>query len=259
MLKELNNGQDVELLKIRGLKKKFKGVPALCGVDLSVNSGEIVCIIGPSGCGKSTLLRSINYLSEPDEGEIYLNGTPVKPERTGIFKNDARLNQQRAKIGMVFQSFNLWPHLPVIANLTLAPIKVLGCPAEEADKRARELLEKVGLSAKARALPSQLSGGQQQRVGIARALAMNPSLLLFDEPTSALDPELVQEVLNVMLDLAAEKKTMIVVTHEMKFAEKVADRIIFMDGGKILEQGPPQSLLRDPKCDRLASFLNLVG
>jgi polar amino acid transport system ATP-binding protein len=249
-----------KVIDVVNVKKSFNGQRALDGVSFSMKAGEIVCVIGPSGCGKSTLLRTINHLVEPDEGEIYLNGIPIKPQpRLGFWKGDGQLNQQRTKIGMVFQSFNLWPHLSVIDNVMLGPIRVLKRPAEPTRRRAEEILDQVGLLNKAGNFPSELSGGQQQRVGIARALAMEPEVLLFDEPTSALDPELVGEVLGVMLELAKARKTMIVVTHEIKFAEEVADRVIFMDQGKIVEDGVPQKVLHNPESERLGNFLKRVN
>ena len=236
---------------MRGVWKYFDSLPALQDVNLDVQAKERVVIIGPSGSGKSTALRSINRLEEIDRGKIYVNGLDIMDKTNDI-------NLIRHKLGMVFQQFNLFPHKTVLQNLTLAPIKLLGLERGEAEDRAFALLKKVGISEKANVYPSMLSGGQQQRVAIARALAMQPEIMLFDEPTSALDPEMVGEVLNVMIALAEEGMTMICVTHEMGFARTVADRVIFMDQGQIVEQGDPTALFDNPRHPRLKFFLNHV-
>ena len=236
---------------MRGVWKYFDSLPALQDVNLDVQAKERVVIIGPSGSGKSTALRSINRLEEIDRGKIYVNGLDIMDKTNDI-------NLIRHKLGMVFQQFNLFPHKTVLQNLTLAPIKLLGLERGEAEDRAFALLKKVGISEKANVYPSMLSGGQQQRVAIARALAMQPEIMLFDEPTSALDPEMVGEVLNVMIALAEEGMTMICVTHEMGFARTVADRVIFMDQGQIVEQGDPTALFDNPRHPRLKYFLNHV-
>jgi polar amino acid transport system ATP-binding protein len=245
-----------------GLKKSFGNVQALAGVDLHVEDSQVVCIIGPSGCGKSTLLRCINFLVEPDEGLVYLKGKPIGrvPNDRGKFQRDSEgnINRMRAEIGMVFQQFNVWPHLSALDNVSRAPMVVLKKPRAEAERAARRLLQRVGLSDKIDAYPHELSGGQQQRVAIARALAMSPKLMLFDEPTSSLDPELVGEVLLVMRELAGEGMTMLVVTHELGFAAQVAHRVVFMEFGRIIEDGPPQEVLVRPKTARLQQFLSLV-
>ncbi len=219
------------------------------GIDLEVADKEVVVIIGPSGSGKSTLLRSINYLDVPSKGKISIDGKELSA---------ADINRVRAEVGMVFQRFNLFPHMTVLDNITLAPRKVRKTAREEAEKDARMLLEKVGLADKAEAYPEQLSGGQQQRVAIARALAMKPRLMLFDEPTSALDPEMVKEVLDVMRSLAAEGMTMTIVTHEMGFAREVGDRLLFVDDGRIIEQGVPKEVFEHPKEERTQNFLSKV-
>lgn len=231
---------------------KFYGqVAALKGVSLDVTTGEKVVIIGPSGSGKSTLLRSVNQLESVDRGSIYVNGVDITSSKVDI-------NRVRQDLGMVFQHFNLFPHMTVMENITLAPIKLRGMSRAEAQDVALNLLKKVNISDKAQVHPSKLSGGQQQRVAIARALAMNPKIMLFDEPTSALDPETTGEVLDVMVQLAKEGMTMVVVTHEMAFAREVADRIIFMDEGEILEEGTPTQLFDFPKHPRLQKFLNQI-
>jgi polar amino acid transport system ATP-binding protein len=249
-------------LQACGLRKSFGAVQALAGVDLQVEHGQVVCIIGPSGCGKSTLLRCINFLVEPDEGLVYLEGQPMGqiPRAGGRVQRDSEsnINRMRARIGMVFQQFNVWPHLSVLDNVVKAPMVVLKKSRSEAEGVARRLIQRVGLSDKIDAYPHQLSGGQQQRVAIARALAMSPKLILFDEPTSSLDPELVGEVLLVMRELAEEGMTMLVVTHELGFAAQVADRVVFMDFGRIVEDGPPQEVLVSPKSQRLQQFLSSV-
>ena len=220
------------MIKITDLRKSYGNLDVLKGIDLTIAEREVVVIIGPSGSGKSTLLRCINYLEEPTGGSIVIDGIPLTGE--------ANINEIRKEVGMVFQRFNLFPHMTVLENLVLAPMKVRGISRSEAEQTAQELLIKVGLDDKANAYPDQLSGGQQQRVAIARALAMKPKALLFDEPTSALDPEMINEVLDVMKSLAKEGMTMAVVTHEMGFAREVGDRVIFVDGGVIVEQGEPE-------------------
>ena len=239
-----------ELLVIRGLSKRFGANLVLNAVDLSLAHGETVAIIGPSGSGKSTLLRCVNRLEEPSGGTVLFDGEPVVA--------GTRLRAQRARMGMVFQHFNLFAHMTVLGNVIEAPIQVLGLTREEAIARARRLLERVGLADKADSLPARLSGGQKQRVAIARCLAMEPRLLLLDEITSALDPELVGAVLQVIRDLAGQGMTMMIVTHEMGFAREVADRIVFMDGGQIVEQGLPEELLVRPRTLRLRRFLAAV-
>ena len=239
------------MITISGLKKCFGDLEVLKGIDLEVHRGEKVVILGPSGSGKSTMLRCINALEDGDEGSINVDGVEVTSRRTNI-------NKLREHLGMVFQRFNLWPHKTVIENVMLGQMVVSGKSREEARKRALETLTRVGLAAKADEYPVRLSGGQQQRVGIARALAMDPKAILFDEPTSALDPELVGEVLSVMKSLADEGMTMIVVTHEIGFAREVADRVIFMDGGVIVEQGKPSDVLVNPKEERTRAFLKRV-
>jgi ABC-type polar amino acid transport system ATPase subunit len=238
------------IIDMKAVTKNFGGFRALDGIDLQVAEGEIVVIVGPSGSGKSTLIRCINQLEEHDGGTIEVDGHALQ--------KGADLTAIRTELGMVFQSFNLFPHLSVLRNVALAPVRVRGLSWPEADARARKLLERVGLKDQVEKYPAQLSGGQQQRVGIARALAMEPKVLLFDEPTSSLDPEMVGEVLDVMQQLAKTGVTMIVVTHEMGFARKVADRVIFMDAGRIVEQGLPETLFDAPRDERLKSFLNAV-
>jgi glutamate transport system ATP-binding protein len=236
------------LLRMSGVGKRFGAHEVLREVDLEVAPGEVVIILGPSGSGKSTLCRCVNRLETTDAGSIEIDGVPLPREGREL----ARL---RAEVGMVFQSFNLFAHRTVLSNVALAPIKVRGLPKAEANARALKLLERVGLADKAAAYPAQLSGGQQQRVAIARALAMDPKILLFDEPTSALDPEMIQEVLDVMAALAAEGMTMLVVTHEMGFARRIADRIVFMDAGRIVEIAPPEEFFARPRTERAAEFL----
>ncbi|GFZ34252.1 peptide ABC transporter ATP-binding protein [Clostridium zeae] len=239
------------MIKVNGLKKHFGKLEVLKGIDLHVSQGEVLCLIGPSGSGKSTLLRCLNRLEDIDGGSVLIDGEAISDLKIDI-------NKIREKIGMVFQSFNLFPHLDVIDNITLAPVELKKMNKAEAKKKALELLEKVGLASKANEYPDNLSGGQKQRVAIARALAMNPEIMLFDEPTSALDPEMVGEVLQVMKELANEGMTMVVVTHEMGFAREVADRVIFMDGGYIVEQGDPKDIFSNPKNARTKDFLNKV-
>ncbi|GAA2334962.1 amino acid ABC transporter ATP-binding protein [Saccharopolyspora halophila] len=239
------------MIELSGLGKSFGDLEVLRGIDQQVERGEVVCVIGPSGSGKSTLLRCVNLLEEPSAGKVVVDGNELTDP-------DNDLDGSRRHIGMVFQQFNLFSHLSVLDNLTVAQRKVLGRGKEEAVRIAGENLERVGLSDKADAMPAQLSGGQQQRAGIARALAMNPKVMLFDEPTSALDPELVGDVLGVMRQLADEGMTMLVVTHEMQFAREVADRVLFMDGGGIVEQGKPADVIGNPKEERTRSFLARV-
>lgn len=238
------------ILQISNLKKQFNSLEVLKGINCEIKKGEVVVIIGPSGSGKSTLLRCLNFLETPTSGEIFFKG-----ELVGKTKKEKILDLQRAKMGMVFQSFNLFPHLTVLENLTLAPVSVLNETKQEAKRRADEFLTKVGLSDKSNSYPRELSGGQQQRAAIARALCMQPEVMLFDEATSALDPELVGEVLKVMKDLARSGLTLVVVTHEMDFAREVADRIIFMDKGIIIEEGNPAEIFSNPKEKRTLEFL----
>lgn len=237
------------MIEVKGLKKSFGDLEVLKGIDQSVEKGEVLCIIGPSGSGKSTMIRCINHLEQPTAGEIYLDGELIE---------ESNIDHVREKMGMVFQSFNLFPHKSVLDNLTIAPINVKGVDKEAAEKKAKKLLKRVGLLDKANDFPRSLSGGQQQRVAIARALAMDPEVILFDEPTSALDPEMVGEVLDVMKTLAEEGMTMIVVTHEMGFAKEVADKVIFMDGGYIVEEGAPEDVIGNPKQPRTQDFLSKV-
>ena len=242
---------DAPIIQIRNIYKFFGPLKALDNVSLDVRTGEKVVIIGPSGSGKSTLLRSINRLEEIDKGTIVVDGYDLNDK-----KND--INAIRQELGMVFQSFNLFPHKTVLENLTLAPIKLKKTPKSDAETLALKLLDRVGIKEKATVYPSRLSGGQQQRVAIARALAMNPKIMLFDEPTSALDPEMIGEVLDVMKSLAREGMTMVVVTHEMGFAREVADRIIFMDAGQIIEVGTPEHFFKAPEHDRTKLFLSQI-
>jgi len=253
-----------QILEMKNIVKKFSNVDALCGVDLEVSEGETVAIIGPSGSGKSTLLRCTNCLTRITSGRITLNGVTfvdAKPGDSVNKKEEAKYLPEKelqkicSETGMVFQHFNLFPHMTTLKNVTYAPIKVKGIPKDEAEKRGRELLKLVGLEMKANEYPGHLSGGQKQRAAIARGLAMDPKIMLFDEPTSALDPEITGEVLGVMKRLAEEKRTMIIVTHEMGFAKEVADRVIFMDKGSIIEQGTPIEIFENPKSERLQSFL----
>ena len=239
------------MIEVRNLEKSFGELKVLRGITETVKEKEVVCVIGPSGSGKSTFLRCLNLLEEPTGGEIYLDGKKINQEGVNI-------DEVREKLGMVFQSFNLFPHMTVLDNVTLAPIKVKGMDKDEADKKAKILLETVGLADKAESYPSSLSGGQKQRVAIARALAMDPEVMLFDEPTSALDPEMVGEVLTVMKDLANKGMTMVIVTHEMGFAKEVADRVLFIDQGRVMEQGAPEELFSNPQNERTKSFLSKV-
>ncbi|MCF6424804.1 amino acid ABC transporter ATP-binding protein [Amycolatopsis tucumanensis] len=239
------------MVQVSGLHKAFGRLEVLKGIDLEVRRGQVVCIIGPSGSGKSTLLRCVNLLEEPNEGSVVVNGFEITDP-------DIDIDRARRGIGMVFQSFNLFSHLSVLDNLTIAQRKVLKRDKAEAERIAMENLRKVGLTGKERSLPTQLSGGQQQRVAIARALSMDPDVMLFDEPTSALDPELVGDVLAVMRQLARDGMTMLVVTHEMQFAREVADVVLFMDGGVVVEQGPPSQVIADPQHERTQTFLSRV-
>jgi len=241
------------LIRTEGLKKHFKGgdIQALRGIDAEIGRGEVVVVIGPSGSGKSTFLRCLNLLEMPTAGRILFDGVDITDPKVDI-------DAHRRKMGMVFQHFNLFPHMTLLGNMTLAPIKLLHESRENAEKRAMALLDRVGLADRAGAYPSQLSGGQKQRIAIVRALCMNPEVMLFDEPTSALDPEMVGEVLDVMKRLAEEGMTMVVVTHEMGFAREVGDRVIFMDEGRIVEQGTPEKIFDSPESERLRSFLAKV-
>ncbi len=241
------------LIQVDQLKKHYLdgSVKALDGVSVTIEEGDVVAIIGPSGSGKSTLLRSLNLLEEPTAGHIFFEGVDITDKKVNI-------NIHRQKMGMVFQQFNLFPHMTVLRNMTLAPTKLLKIPETEARQRALQLLERVGLQDRADSYPAQLSGGQKQRVAIMRALCMRPTVMLFDEPTSALDPEMVGEVLDVMKELAASGMTMAVVTHEMGFAREVANRVVFMESGRIVEEGTPGELFDHPKSDRLKSFLAKV-
>ena len=235
-------------LKVQGLVKKFGTETVLDGIDLSVHKGEVVVVLGPSGCGKSTLLRCMNGLEPPSSGNVFLDGEEVSYDGKKITK-------LRQKIGMVFQSYDLFPHKNIMDNITLAPVKVQKRPKEEVEEQAEKLLKRVGLWEKRKAYPRELSGGQKQRVAIIRALCMNPEVMLFDEVTAALDPEMVREVLDVMLELAEQGMTMVIVTHEMQFARVVADRIIFLDGGKIVEDSGPDEFFTNPKTERAREFL----
>ncbi len=241
------------LIKVDGLKKHFKGgrIKALDGVSTDIHKGEVVVVIGPSGSGKSTFLRCLNLLEVPTEGTITFDGVDITDPSCNI-------NLHRQKMGMVFQHFNLFPHMTLLRNMTLAPTKLLGKSKQEAEAKAMELLERVGLADRANAYPSQLSGGQKQRIAIVRALCMEPEVMLFDEPTSALDPEMVGEVLDVMKELAHEGMTMVVVTHEMGFAREVGNRVIFMADGKLVEEGTPEEIFEHPQSERLQDFLSKV-
>ncbi len=238
------------MIQLQNVHKYFGQLHVLKGVSIEIDAGEVVVIIGPSGSGKSTVLRCMNYLEEPTQGDVIVDGKNLNVKEN--------INNVRAEVGMVFQRFNLFPHMTVLDNITLAPQKIRGLSKSEAESIAHDLLGKVGLSDKAAAYPEQLSGGQQQRVAIARALAMKPKVMLFDEPTSALDPEMVSEVLDVMKDLAKEGMTMVIVTHEMSFAKEVATRVLFVDGGEILEEGTPTEVFDTPKHERTKSFLSKV-
>ena len=239
------------MIDVKNLQKSFGDNHVLRGIDEHIEKGEKVVIIGPSGSGKSTFLRCLNLLEQPTDGQIFIDGTEITDKKCNI-------NKVRQKVGMVFQHFNLFPHLTVLKNITLAPVKLKIMTQEEADKKAYELLERVGLRDKANEYPSMLSGGQKQRIAIVRALEMNPEIMLFDEPTSALDPEMVGEVLEVMKELAQAGMTMVVVTHEMGFAREVGTRVLFMDGGKVLEQNEPEAFFENPQHPRLKDFLSKV-
>ncbi len=239
------------MITVKNLQKSFDDLHVLRGVDQHIAQGEKVCLIGPSGSGKTTFLRCLNLLETPTGGQIFFEGQDITDPKCDI-------NKVRQQMGMVFQQFNLFPHLTIMKNITLAPMKLKGMAKSEAEDRAMELLRRVGLEEKAASYPRQLSGGQQQRIAIVRALAMNPKVMLFDEPTSALDPEMVGEVLEVMTDLAKAGMTMVVVTHEMGFARQVADHVIFMDGGYIVEQGRPEEVLDNPQQPRTQDFLRKV-
>lgn len=246
-----NSKQTNNKVVVRNLKKKFGSLEVLKSIDVEIDTGEVVVMLGPSGSGKSTFLRCLNRLEVITDGEVYIDGVSVSDKKTDI-------NKLRENIGMVFQHFNLFPHMSVLENIMLAPVELKKMTKAEAGERGLELLRRVGLEEKAHVYPPQLSGGQKQRVAIARALAMNPDIMLFDEPTSALDPEMVGEVLQVMKELAADGMTMVVVTHEIGFAREVASRVIFMDGGYIVEQGTPDEIFNNPKEPRTIDFLNKV-
>ena len=239
------------LIHVENLGKSFGSLKVLQGINVDIYKGDVVCVVGPSGSGKSTFLRCLNLLEEPTEGHIFFEGVDITDKATNI-------DLHRQKMGMVFQQFNLFPHMNIMKNLTIAPMKLQGKTEKAATEQAAALLERVGLADRAEAYPSQLSGGQKQRIAIVRALCMKPDVMLFDEPTSALDPEMVGEVLTVMRDLAQEKMTMVVVTHEMGFAREVANRVMFMDEGKFMEEAAPQEFFSNPKNERLKSFLSKV-
>ena len=243
------NGQP--LIRVQELGKSFGSIDVLKGITVDIHKGDVVFVVGPSGSGKSTFLRCLNLLEEPTSGHIFFEGTDITDSRTDIDKH-------RQKMGMVFQQFNLFPHMDIMKNLTIAPMKLQGKGQKEAEEEAMGLLERVGLADRAHAYPSQLSGGQKQRIAIVRALCMKPDVMLFDEPTSALDPEMVGEVLSVMRDLAREKMTMVVVTHEMGFAREVATRVMFMDEGHFMEEAAPEEFFSNPQNERLKSFLSKV-
>ena len=239
------------LIKVENLQKSFGGLDVLCGIDIDINRGDVVVVVGPSGSGKSTFLRCLNRLEESTGGSIIFNGEDITSPKVNI-------NKHREKMGMVFQQFNLFPHMTIMRNLTIGPMKLLGKSKEEAEKKAQELLDRVGLGDRAESYPNQLSGGQKQRVAIVRALCMEPEVMLFDEPTSALDPEMVGEVLEVMRELARDGMTMVCVTHEMGFAREVANRVIFIDEGVIAEEAVPAEFFANPKSARLREFLSKV-
>ncbi len=245
------NRMETPLIQVQNLGKKFGDVEVLKDISVDIYKGDVVCVIGPSGSGKSTFLRCLNRLEEPSGGHILFEGVDIVDKKTDIDKH-------RQKMGMVFQQFNLFPHMTILKNLTLAPMKLQGRSRKEAEEQALGLLHKVGLADRADSYPNQLSGGQKQRIAIVRALCMNPDVMLFDEPTSALDPEMVGEVLNVMRELADEKMTMVVVTHEMGFAREVATRVMFMDGGYFLEENEPNEFFSNPQNERLKLFLSKV-
>ena len=239
------------MIKVENLQKDFKNVKVLKGITAEIKKGDVLCIIGPSGSGKSTFLRCLNMLEIPTGGSIIFDGTELTDKKTN-------LDLHRQKMGMVFQQFNLFPHMTVLKNMTCAPVMLKKMTQEQAEQKAMELLERVGLADRANAYPGQLSGGQKQRVAIVRALCMEPDVMLFDEPTSALDPEMVGEVLDVMKTLAKQGMTMVVVTHEMGFAREVSNRVMFLDGGVIAEEGTPEDIFNNPQCERLKSFLAKV-
>ena len=239
------------LIRVQDMGKSFGSIHVLKGINVNIYKGDVVFVVGPSGSGKSTFLRCLNLLEEPTQGHIFFEGTDITDPKVNIDKH-------RQKMGMVFQQFNLFPHMDIMKNLTLAPMKLQGKSQQEAETEAMQLLERVGLADRAHAFPSQLSGGQKQRIAIVRALCMKPDVMLFDEPTSALDPEMVGEVLSVMRDLAKEKMTMVVVTHEMGFAREVANRVMFMDEGYFMEEAAPEEFFGNPKNERLKSFLSKV-
>ena len=239
------------LIRVQDLGKSFGSIHVLKGINVNIYKGDVVFVVGPSGSGKSTFLRCLNLLEEPTQGHIFFEGTDITDPKVNI-------DMHRQKMGMVFQQFNLFPHMDIMKNLTLAPMKLQGKSQQEAETEAMQLLERVGLADRAHAFPSQLSGGQKQRIAIVRALCMKPDVMLFDEPTSALDPEMVGEVLSVMRDLAKEKMTMVVVTHEMGFAREVANRVMFMDEGYFMEEAAPEEFFGNPKNERLKSFLSKV-
>ncbi len=239
------------MIKVENLHKYFDKLEVLKGIDYEIQQSEVVCVIGPSGSGKSTFLRCLNMLEEVTDGAVYIDGVKINDPKTNI-------NEIRAEVGMVFQQFNLFPHMSVLDNITMAPMQIRKLNKKDAEALALELLDKVGLRTKAYSYPQQLSGGQQQRVAIARALAMKPKIMLFDEPTSALDPEMVNEVLDVMKQLAKEGMTMVVVTHEMGFAREMGDRVLFMDGGYIVEEGHPDQVFGNPQNERTKAFLGKV-
>jgi len=239
------------IISVRDLKKSFGENQVLRGINIDIKRGDVLVIVGPSGCGKSTFLRTLNLLEQPTEGSIILDDVDITDKKINI-------NKHRQRMGMVFQQFNLFPHMTILKNMTIAPMKLLKLSREEAEKRALELLARVGLADRANDYPSQLSGGQKQRVAIVRALAMQPDIMLFDEPTSALDPEMVGEVLEVMKDLAKSGMTMVVVTHEMGFAREVASKVVFIDEGVIKEEKPPKEFFSNPECPRLKDFLSKV-
>ena len=256
----MNTDKEVPMIQAKEIHKSFDDLKVLNGISFNVKRGEVIAIIGPSGSGKSTLLRCLNFLEEHDNGEILIDGDPLgyslNENKTRVRQSEKEIAKLRSNVGMVFQSFNLFPHRSVKDNITMAPISVKKIKISEANKSAKKLLDKVGLLDKIDEFPSRLSGGQQQRVAIARALAMEPKVMLFDEVTSALDPELVGEVLYAIKQLAEEGMTMVIVTHEMQFAMDVSNRLIFMDSGKIIEEGSPQVLLKNPKSKRLKEFLH---
>lgn len=248
-----------EAIRIEGLHKSFGPLEVLKGVDLTAHEGDVVAIIGGSGSGKSTMLRCINFLETPTSGKVVIGGEEVRMRADGTPADRKQIERLRQSLGMVFQQFNLWTHKTILENLIEVPVHVLGTPKDQAVARAERLLARVGLAEKAGTYPAFLSGGQQQRAAIARALCMEPRAMLFDEPTSALDPELVGEVLGVIRDLAAEGRTMILVTHEMKFAREVSSHVIYLHNGLVEEEGPPDRVFGDPKSDRLRQFLKTVG